>query len=39
MGLMDTPKGMRLQTAIGGRNARSGNRKAHGAGVKDALWA
>jgi hypothetical protein len=39
MGLMDTPKGMRLQTAKGEPQARLDNRQAHGAGVKEALWA
>jgi hypothetical protein len=39
MGLMDTPKGMRLQTPNGAPQARSGNRKAHDAGAEVGPWA
>jgi hypothetical protein len=39
MGLMDTPKGTRLQTAMGEPEARSGNRQAHGAGTEANAWA
>jgi hypothetical protein len=38
-GLMGMPKGIRSQTPLGEPAARSGNRKAPDAGVREAPWA